>query len=311
MAVSSALTVLARHGYIERFDISGRRAKGTRLTKPNTLHHQLQINQETLEEKERRDREKLDAMVQLCYRRECRQQVILEYFGEKNAETCGNCDICINSFGGDAREPANDHEMLIVRKALSGVARMSRKQGSQWQGIFGRGRIVQMLMGSKSQEIKRVRLDQLSTHGILKSCGTAYLNELFRSMHDAGLVFTQRGEFPLLTLTSRGEQVMMGKSSFHLVWPEVQSVSAVKDSDMVIEEFGFDGRLFDRLKELRTKLANSEGVPAYQIFPNKTLEYFTRLRPNSMRAGMRIKGVGEVKAEKYLQEFIDEINAFS
>lgn len=311
MSVGSALGVLVKQGYIERFDIAGKRTKGTRLLKPNVISSQLQINREVLEEKERRDREKLDAMVQLCYGRQCRQQAILEYFGEENAETCGTCDVCINSFGGDAREPANDEETLIVRKALSGVARMSRKRGAEWEGMFGRGRIVQMLMGSKSQEIKRVRLDALTTHGILKSCGTAYLNELFRSMHDAGLVFTQRGEFPLLTLTARGEQVMLGKASFRLVWPEVQSVSPVKDSDMVIEEFGFDGRLYDMLKDLRQKIAQSEGVPAYQIFPNKTLEYFTRLRPSSRQAGMRIKGVGEVKAEKYLQAFIDEINAFA
>lgn len=309
MAVGSALGVLAKHGYIERFDIAGKRTKGTRLLKPGTLTNQLQINQQTLEEKERRDREKLDAMVNLCYGRACRQQAILEYFGEENAETCGTCDVCINSFGGDAREPASDDELMIVRKALSGVARMSRKRGAQWEGMFGRGRIVQMLMGSKSQEIKRVRLDTLSTYGLLKSCGTAYLNELFRSMHDAGLVFTQRGEFPLLTLTPRGEQVMLGKSTCRLVWPVVQSVSPVKDSDTVIEEYGFDGRMYDRLKELRQRLAQSEGVPAYQIFPNKTLEYFTRLRPDSMQAGMRIKGVGEVKAEKYLQMFIDEISS--
>ncbi len=309
MAVGSALGVLVKSGYLERFDIAGKRTKGTRILKPGTLTNQLQIDQQTLEEKESRDRVKLDAMVNLCYGRECRQQAILEYFGEEDAETCGTCDVCINSFGGDAREPSSDDELMIVRKALSGVARMSRKRGAQWEGAFGRGRIVQMLMGSKSQEIKRVRLDSLSTYGMLKSCGTAYLNELFRSMHDAGLVFTQRGEFPLLTLTPRGEKVMLGKSSCRLVWPVVQSVSPVKDSDMVIEEYGFDGQLYDRLKELRQRLAQSAGVPAYQIFPNKTLEYFTRLRPDSMQAGMRIKGVGEVKAEKYLQLFIDEIRS--
>ena len=311
MAVGSALSVLVRNGYIERFDIAGKRTKGTRLLKPDTLANQLQINQEALEEKERRDREKLDATVQLCYSRQCRQQAILEYFGEENAETCGTCDVCINSFGGDAREPAGDEEALIVRKALSGVARMSRKRGKLWEGVFGRGRIVQMLMGSKSQEIKRVRLDELSTYGILKSCGTAYLNELFRSMRDAGLVFTQRGEYPLLTLTSLGERVMLGKATFRLVWPEMQSVSPVKDSDMVIEEFGFDGRLYDRLRDLRQRLAEAERVQAYQIFPNKTLEYFTRLRPKNLSAGMRIKGVGEMKAEKYLQAFLDEIADFS
>ncbi|MBK1853650.1 ATP-dependent DNA helicase RecQ [Verrucomicrobiaceae bacterium 5K15] len=307
MAVGSAIGILMRNGYAERFDISGKRMKGTRLLKPDQA---LNIDRHALEEKERRDREKLDSMVHFCYGQQCRQQAILEYFGEDDAQTCGTCDICINAFGGSAREPADEDELLIVRKALSGVARMSRKVNGRWEGIFGRGRIVQMLMGSKSQEIKRVRLDELSTHGILKDCGTAYLNELFRSLQKAGLVFTQRGEFPLMTLTPQGEKVMLGKSSCRLVWPEQHQSSPVKESEMIIEEFGFDGQLYDQLRDLRQQLAQRERVPPYQIFPNKTLEYFTRLRPKTMAAGMRIKGVGEVKAEKYLQAFVDTIVAF-
>lgn len=308
MAVGSALSVLLRGGYIDRFEIPGKRMKGTRLRQPDTLVEGLNIDRVALEEKERRDHEKLDKMVQLCYGRQCRQQAILEYFGEENADTCGTCDICQDTYGGDARDPANDEEYLIVRKALSGVARMSKKTPGGWDGIFGKGRIVQMLMGSQSQEIKRVRLDQLSTHGILKFCGTAYLNELFRSLHEAGLTVTQTGEYPLLTLTPRGEAVMLGKQKPRIVWPEQHVVRPTKDDGIEMKEFGFDAGLYDRLRELRNKLAKQEGIQAHQIFPNKTLEYFTRLRPKNHDAGCRIKGVGEVKAGKYLDDFIEEIN---
>ncbi len=58
---------------------------------------------------------------------------------------------------------------------------MSRRTSKGWEGIFGRGRIVQMLTGSKSQEILRVRLHELSTYGILKDKGTAYLCLLYTS----------------------------------------------------------------------------------------------------------------------------------
>ncbi|MCP5535919.1 MAG: ATP-dependent DNA helicase RecQ [Akkermansiaceae bacterium] len=308
MAVGSALAVLMRGGYVERFDIPGKRMKGTRLKRPDVLVRDLDINREALEEKERRDRQKLDAMVQMCYGRQCRQQAILEYFGEDNAGTCGTCDVCSDAFGGDARTAKNDAEELIVRKALSGVARMSRKTANGWEGRFGRGRVVQMLMGSKSQEILRVRLNTLSTYGLLKEMGTAYLNELFRAMHDAGLVFTQKGEYPLLTLTPLGEKVMLGKSRCRIVWPERHAPTAMAGGEgVVLEEFDFDSRLYSRLKDLRAALAREDGIPPYLVFPNKTLECFTRLRPQSMEAGMRIKGVGTVKAGKYLQPFIDEI----
>ncbi|MBT8044010.1 MAG: HRDC domain-containing protein, partial [Verrucomicrobiae bacterium] len=310
MAVGSALVALARGGYIERFDVPGERMKGTRLKQPELMAGDLSIDREALEEKERRDRQKLDAMVQLCYSRQCRQQAILEYFGEDDAETCGVCDICTDAFGGDARLAQDEEEELIVRKALSGVARMSRKMPNGWEGRFGRGRVVQMLMGSKSQEILRVRLNELSTYGLLKDMGTAYLNELFRSLHDAGLVFTQKGEYPLLTLTPSGEKVMLGKTRCRIVWPERHApTTAVTEAGIDMEEFDFDAKLYSRLKDVRARLAEEEGVPQYLIFPNKTLEYFTRLRPQSVEAGLRIKGVGEVKAAKYLQAFVDELNA--
>lgn len=307
MAVGSALGALARGGYVERFDIPGERMKGTRLKLPNVQVRDLNIDRVALEEKERRDRQKLDAMVQMCYSRQCRQQAILEYFGEEDAETCGTCDICDNAFGGDVRESKGDAEALIIRKALSGVARMSKKAPNGWEGRFGRGRVVQMLMGSKSQEILRVRLNELSTYGLLKDMGTAYLNELFRSMHDAGLVFTQKGEYPLLTLTPLGEKVMLGNATPRLVWPARHAPTVMHAGGVEMTEYDFDAELYDCLKEVRSQLAKKEGVPPYLIFPNKTLEFFTRLRPRSMEAGMSIKGVGEVKAAKYLQVFIDEL----
>ena len=82
----------------------------------------------------------------------CRQQAILEYFGERDADECGNCDVCRSDYGTESRETREDED-LVVRKVLSGVARMSWKRGGEWVGRFGRGRIVQMLTGSKSQEI--------------------------------------------------------------------------------------------------------------------------------------------------------------
>ena len=126
MSVGSGMSVLAKSGYIERFDIPKKRMRGTRLLRPEVLTRQLVIDELAIEEKDRRDREKLKSMVEMCYSRTCRQQWILQYFGEENAGVCGTCDICRDSGSGDARAPTAEEE-LIVKKALSGVARMSRR----------------------------------------------------------------------------------------------------------------------------------------------------------------------------------------
>jgi len=171
-----------------------------------------------------------------------------------------------------------------------------------------------MLMGSKSQEMTkwhpkiRTQPNKLTTYGILKEVGTSYLNELFTAMNQAGLVLTQRGEYPLFTLTPRGASVMLGNASFQLVWPGTKSTKKNTDADSVeMQEYGFDSRLYSRLVDLRNALAKRAGIPPYQVFPNKTLEVLTRLRPKTIGEGMRVKGVGPAKAGRYLQIFLDEI----
>ncbi|MEN8774854.1 MAG: ATP-dependent DNA helicase RecQ [Akkermansiaceae bacterium] len=306
MAIGAALGALIRGRWVERFDVPGRRAKGTRLLKPEVLTRDLVLDEAALEEKERRDREKLEKMVRLCYANTCRQQWVLEYFGEVDAPVCGSCDVCRGEENSERRAPS-DEEDLIVRKFLSGVARMSHRTSTGWEGGFGRGRIIQMLVGSKSQEVLRVRLHELKTYGLLKKEGTAYLNSLARSLNNGGLIVTQMGEYPLVTLTPRGEQVMMGKTSYALEWPSGDGPSKTSADGVALKDLGFDGRLYDRLKDVRTRLAKAAQVPAYVIFSNDTLEHLARLRPKTMDAGLLVKGIGEAKAEKYLEPFLKVI----
>ncbi|RYD20345.1 MAG: ATP-dependent DNA helicase RecQ [Verrucomicrobiaceae bacterium] len=302
MSVGSAMAILARGGYIERFDIPRKRMKGTRLTKPDILTSQLRIDEAAIEEKDRRDREKLKAMVEMCYSRVCRQQWILMYFGEDDANTCGTCDICRAEGSGIARPPTAEED-IIVRKALSGVARMSIRSSHGWEGKYGRGKIVQMLAGSRSQEILGARLDKLSTYGILKEKGAGYLNSLMRSMSEAGLVQTEPGEFPLLTLSPLGDRVMRGDAKFKLVWPQ----SEVVKSEPALRDHGHDAQLYSMLRDVREKLARRDDVPNYVVFGNKTLEALSRYRPENDEEALLIPGIGAAKVQRYAKPFLETI----
>ncbi|MDB9741803.1 ATP-dependent DNA helicase [Akkermansiaceae bacterium] len=303
MSVGAALGVLMKSGYIERFDLPKSRAKGTRLTQPHVLTSKLKIDRASLEIKDKRDREKLHAMVELAYSKICRQKWILEYFGEPNATICGNCDICIDKDGHTRKDLTND-ELIIVRKALSGVARMSRKTSDGWDAIFGKGRIIQMLSGSKSQDIMRCKLDKLSTYGILSNHRSDFLNTLFRGLLEAGLVCIQKKQFPLMTLTPAGEDVMKGVKKSSMNWPSADAHTKRESQSVEIQELGFDTALFQKLKDVRNSLAKKQNVPVYIIFPDPTLELITRLKPHSEDAALKIKGVGKVKAERYLDLFL-------
>ncbi len=314
MAIGSALSFLNRNDYIERFDIPGKRIRGTRLLQPNVLTRDLKFDVEALREKDRRDRSKLKAMVELCYDdKACRQEQILKYFGEAESTPCGTCDVCRAEGVQPPREGGAD-EVTMLRQALSGIARMSTKLADgSWEGRFGKGRIIQMLVGSKSKEIVDAGHDQLTTYGLLKDVGTHALHPLFAEIEKLGLIETSSGEYPKVTLTSRGAQVMKRGENVKMRWPSMQApVTKPKgktalNEELAARELGFDDALFEKLKRHRSTLAESEGVPPYIIFSNQTLEFMTRLKPKTIEAGLKIRGVGEKKAKEYLPDFIQII----
>lgn len=314
MATSTSISHLVRAGYIERFDIPGKRIRGTRLLRPEVLARSLELDRAALAEKARRDGAKLKAIVALCYAQACRQEVILEYFGEKEPVPCGSCDVCRANGAQPAREGTAE-EVTLLRQALSGVARMSeRAPDGRLRGKYGRGRIVQMLVGGKSKEVVDAGLDQLSTYGLLKGLGTQVLNPLFAEMERRGLIESTGGEYPLVTLTARGIEHMKTGKNLVMRWPaQVAAVPAGraipesgggKSAGVSAMELGFDELLFEKLKKHRAAVARAEGVYPGKILTNQTLEFMTRLKPLSLEVGKKVRGVGEAKAAAYLADFI-------
>lgn len=62
--------------------------------------------------------------------------------------------------------------------------------------------------------------------------------------------------------------------------------------------------VFSRLRDLRRKLAESEGIPVYAICTNEQLAEMAKQRISSVDDLRRIPGIGEAKAEKYGEHFV-------
>ena len=69
-----------------------------------------------------------------------------------------------------------------------------------------------------------------------------------------------------------------------------------------------DEDLFAVLKALRTKLAQEEKVPAYIVFSNAALADMAARRPRTKTEFLQVTGVGEIKAARYGQVFLEEIH---
>lgn len=323
MATQTAVGHLIKGGYIERFDIPGKLLRGTRLLQPELRPAQLELPESDLREKKLRDENKLKVVIQMAYAKECRQTWILRYFGELAHNDCGRCDRC--TAHSTARVLSAD-ELLVLRKALSGIARMSQRISRHgWQARYGRTRIVECLAGKNSEKLTQAGLEKLPTFGILKDWGAKRIGQLLNAMEQAALIETEHNEYPLVRLTELGSQVMFEEAVVALEWPEstVTPVARRKKAVAAKTTTGKapagkatnaangedDDALYKQLVTLRDKMRRARGnVPAYTIFPNTVLSQLAADRPATIEEAMQIKGIGPAKAASILPEFLKLIN---
>lgn len=320
MAVGTSLSALIHAGAITRADVPGNNTKLTRLTNPGAAFATLPIDTNLIEEKARRDHQKIEAITRYAYSTGCRQRWILNYFGEIAADDCGHCDICNAEEPDDASEVTGD-DLIVVRKALAGVARASRRlPDGSWQAIFGRGKIADMLKGSRRAGLP-VQLTRLSTYGILSSLTSEKIRALLRALQQGGLTTTTGGELPLITLTAKGEDVMKEKTTARLslrIWSSTttkqpRASTLARRSERVLEALQLgrmDKELYQHLSELRRDLAAEFHMPVFRVLSTETLRSLATVKPTTIEAASRLKGVGPWAKQHVLRAFVELIQDY-
>jgi len=240
----------------------------------------------------------------------CRHDAILRYFGdeEETLSGCGRCDVCRALDSGDD-EGDPEAVTLVVRKALSGVARIHRR--------FGLRAAVKLLRGADDPRLARAGLDRTKTFGVLAERSEDWLQALLRRCVTAGWVDFEGGDRPVAVLTASGAAVMRGERPVRLRLPPEERRSGRRDPPAAAgrtvpgrapagpagdedRELGADERaLFDALRRHRMEVARAEGVPPYVVASDRTLRDVARMRPTSLEELQRAHGIGETKAQRY------------
>lgn len=226
---------------------------------------------------------KLQQMVDYCHTESCLQQYIISYFGEENAETCGQCSNC-----ADTRPKEDVTE--DAQKVLSCIVRMGQK--------FGKTITAQVLAGSRNKKVTEFRFDKLPTYGILKAMSAKDIANFIEFLIAEQLIAVSNGQFPTIFVAERGKEVLLGKVRVYRRQAVVQQVVHDKDP------------LFEELRAVRMAIAKQEGVPPFVVFSDKTLHDMCAKRPQNAEEFLAISGVGESKLEKYGAQFIEAIVTF-
>jgi len=239
--------------------------------------------EQTLLSEERKEAEyvKLQQMVDYCHTTRCLRQTILQYFGEENtAEFCNNCANCNEDF--------EKKDMTIeAQKILSCVIRMNQQ--------YGTSLVAAVLKGSQAKRIKDLRLDQLSTYGIMADMTIAAITDIINILLAEDYLNSSNGQYPVLRLGKKARPVLRKEAQVILNLPSRPQEGAADDS------------LFESLRALRKEIAQKEQVPPYIIFHDSTLREMSLRLPADYDSMLAINGIGESKMQNYGQQFLDLI----
>jgi len=238
--------------------------------------------------------DKLRQMISYCETPICRRKVILDYFGESYSDdNCGTCDNCLDH--KDEREKFDG--TIIAQKMLSCVYRLNQR--------FGLNYVIDVLWGANSERIFQNGHQHLSTYGIGKNIPKKRWQGFARELMQQGFLKMEGGQYPVLRLTEKSHAVLF-KEEKVLLTPYLEPKSAkVQEEKLSINE-----TLFQRLRDLRKRIADERNIPPYIIFHDRTLKEMASRVPITWSELSAIFGMGEAKLKQYGPRFLKEIVAF-
>ena len=250
-------------------------------------------------ERKRREHKRLDALLGYCEAPTCRRVALLDYFGER-IEPCGNCDVCQDPSGLiDGTEDA--------RNILSAVCGSGER--------FGASHVIDVLRGTETEKIVGFGHHRLPIFGVGAGRGKNEWRSLIRQLVATGFLRLDIAGYGGIGITDKGRALLRGEGGF--LYREDTVVARPpklareprerrgQQSDRPLG--GGESALLDVLKALRLELARERGVPAYIVFPDRTLIDMARRRPRTEAEFAEVNGVGAAKLKQFAAPFLAAI----
>ena len=260
------------------------------------------LTEEQREAVRRKDRVRLNAMVDYCKTSQCYRGHILDYFGQNHGASCGNCGNCLGDF-------TRKDVTLPAQMVLSCVKRVRDRLGYP----VGANLLIDVLRGSRNQRVLSLGLNELSTFGLLSRKKRTEVRALLDYLVESGYLTVDMDHGGVSLTPAAAEVLFRGKNVVMAVretaQPKTESGKKFQaEGDLPAD--GFYDQLFRELKEVRNRLARQAGVPAYIVFSNATLADMAAKLPTTQREFLEVSGVGEQKAKRYGEAFLEAIRGF-
>lgn len=249
--------------------------------------------------------EKLQRMQEYAEAQVCRRRILLNYFGETSDKGCGNCDVCHTP-------PQTFDGTTIVQKALSAIIRTGEN--------IGFTTAIDILRGSMSLDVVSHQYNLLKTFAVGRDIPHRDWHDYLLQMLQMGFIEIAYNEDRHIHVTDLGREVLYGKHAVQLAFisREDFSVKARRKRQReerlrTIENAGANENmeLFNKLKEVRKRIADEHQWPAYVVLSDRSLHHLAIERPTTLDAFGNTFGIGEHKRDNYGTAFIEVIKEYA
>ncbi len=230
-----------------------------------------------------------------------RRKFILHYFGEEFDEKNGpGAELCDNMrYPKEKFEGKNEVQMF-----LQTVESVKENHKARF--------IADILTGKNSSEMKTYKMDQNPFWLRGKDKDAKFWNAVARQCVVHGLLRKEVETYGTLKLTVEGREFIASPVSFTLI--KEMDFEEVDDGSIITNTKAGGGTtdkvLFEMLKEQRKKVSKQKNLPPYVIFSEASLEEMSMQYPFTMEELTKVGGVGQGKARKFGQSFLDLIKDY-
>ena len=229
-----------------------------------------------------------------------RRKFILHYFGEEFDNESGE--------GGDMddnmRYPKNKFEAKIELEILLKVVKETRE-------IYKAKELIKTLIGDNTALIKSHKTNKLSVFGSGFQKESSFWMALIRQALVSNFLVKEIENYGLIRLSSKGKSFLKNPESFLMTEDhKYEMIGATEFKSANKSDILFDKVLMKILIKLRKDVAKVNEVPPYAVFQENSLEEMCLKYPITDQELSNINGVGEGKAKRYGQKFVDTIKIY-
>ena len=223
---------------------------------------------------------KFQGIIDYCNLKECFRKYILNYFrNDRKLNYCNNCSNCLKD--DELKDFTRESQMILAT-----VFRTKEQ--------YGISVLIDILKGFKGPKIIQNNLDKITTYGIMKEYGAAFIKDLIKNLLNEGYVDLKEGTYSMLKLNNRSMKVL-------------KSEEAVVFKILDKEETVLNKELLEALKKWRKEKAYKERIKPYIIFSDTSLISISNSKPKTLEELLEIRGVGTKKIEAYGKELLSII----